>query len=136
MNPQKCSSSCDGPQVQHKNTHPQQNQQEVSSTNTDCGLSQANFISPRVNARLKRKLLHPRNSHHQQSHEPDLLFPAYPRLFTGSVCTKTKLHFISPYCSPVHDTSDGTVFLRGSNPTSARPPHPQTNAAVFCSVQP
>lgn len=80
MNPLKCG-SCDGPQVQHKNTHPQQNQQEVSRANSDCELSQANFIIPRVNARLKRKREN-RHIHviHIISKVTNLIFSSLPTL--------------------------------------------------------
>lgn len=52
-NPLKCG-SCDGLQVQHKNTRPQQNQQEVSRANGDRQLIPANFIIAQTE-REKRK---------------------------------------------------------------------------------
>lgn len=112
MNPLKCG-SCDGPQVQHKNTHPQQNQQEVSRANSDCELSQANFIIPRVNARLKRKREN-RRIHviHIISKVTNLIFSSLPTLVLLLVIflTSTKTKY-SPYCSPVHNSSDGALFL-------------------------
>lgn len=124
MNPPKCG-SCDGPQVQHKNTHPQQNQQEVSRANSDSELSQANFIIPRVNARLKRKR-EKRCIHAIPiiSKVTNMIFSFLPTLVLLLVLfltsTKTELSFFSPYWSPVHYTSDDSFFLWGlSPPTSA-----------------
>lgn len=113
-NPLKCG-SCDGPRVQHKNTHPQQNQQEVSRANSDCELSQANFIIPRVNAQLRRKRENQTHMIHIISKVTNLILCFLPtfvllqRLFLTS--TKTKLAFFSPYCSPVLDISEGSLSL-------------------------
>lgn len=100
MNPLKCG-SCDGPQVQHKNTHPQQNQQEVSRANSDCELSQANFIIPQVNAQLKRKRENCRiHVIYIISKVTNLIFSSLPTLVLSLVLfltsTKTKFAFFHP----------------------------------------